>query len=133
QLDGFLKFYYRNLMQSQPNHIEIVGEKNTVAGIIRPVAMDYTVPYTIGRGYSSLPPRRDMAVRFWRSGKEKLLLVVLADQDPEGEDIGRSFAQSMRDDFGITNIVPIKVALTAEQVESLHLPPNLHFLKKPIS
>ena len=68
-----------------------------------------------------------------KSGKEKLLLVVLADQDPEGEDIGRSFAQSMRDDFGITNIVPIKVALTAEQVESLHLPPNLHFLKKPIS
>ena len=57
-----------------------------------------------------------MAVRFKRSGKEKLILLVLSDFDPEGEDIGRSFAQSMRDDFGITNIVPIKLALTAEQV-----------------
>jgi hypothetical protein len=125
ELDGFLKGYYRDLMQSQPNHIEIIGEKNTVEGTIRPVAMEYTIPYTIGRGYSSLPPRHDMAVRFRRSGKEKLILLVLSDFDPEGEDIGRSFAQSMRDDFGITDIVPIKVALTGEQVQALGLPPNL--------
>jgi hypothetical protein len=125
QLDGFLKNYYRNLMQSQPNHIEIIGEKNTIAGIIRPVAREYTIPYTIGRGYSSLPPRHDMAVRFRKSGKEKLIALVLADHDPEGEDIGRSFAQSMRDDFGITDIVPMKVALTGEQVQHLNLPPNL--------
>src|SRR5207249_2372016 len=30
QLDDFLKGYYRDLQVSQPNHIEIVGEKNTV-------------------------------------------------------------------------------------------------------
>jgi ParB-like chromosome segregation protein Spo0J len=125
QLDNFLKGYYRNLMQSQPNHIEIIGEKNTIAGVIRPVAMDYTIPYTIGRGYSSLPPRHEMAMRFESSGKEKLILLVLSDFDPEGEDIGRSFAQSMRDDFHIENIVPVKVALTGEQVEDLDLPPNL--------
>jgi ParB-like chromosome segregation protein Spo0J len=125
QLDGFLKGYYRDLMQSQPNHVEIIGEKNTIAGVIRPVAMDYVIPYTIGRGYSSLPPRHDMAERFRRCGKERLILLVLSDFDPEGEDIGRSFAQSMRDDFGIDNIVPIKVALTGEQVELLNLPPNL--------
>jgi hypothetical protein len=125
QLDEFLKGYYRDLLQSQPNHIEIIGEKNTIAGVIRPVAMDYTIPYTIGRGYSSLPPRHDMATRFELSGKEKLILLVLSDFDPEGEDIGRSFAQSMRDDFDIENIVPIKVALTKEQVEELRLPPNL--------
>jgi hypothetical protein len=130
QFDGFLKGFYRDLLQSQPNHIEIIGEKNTVGGIIRPVAMDYVIPYTIGRGYSSLPPRHDMALRFKRSGKEKLILLVLCDFDPEGEDIGRSFAQSMRDDFGIGNIVPIKVALTGEQVEKLNLPPNLTAKKK---
>jgi hypothetical protein len=125
QLNEFLKGYYRNLMQSQPNHIEIIGEKNTIAGAIQPVAMEYTIPYTIGRGYSSLPPRHDMAVRFRRSGKEKLILLVLSDFDPEGEDIGRAFAQSMRDDFGITNIVPIKVALTGLQVDELNLPPMM--------
>jgi hypothetical protein len=40
ELDSFLKGYYRDLMQSQPNHIEIIGEKNTIRGIIRPVAME---------------------------------------------------------------------------------------------
>ena len=55
--------------------------------VVRRVAMDYTIPFTIGRGYCSLPPRRDMAARFRRSGKDKLLLLVLSDFDPEGNDI----------------------------------------------
>src|SRR5947209_4478392 len=42
----------------------------------------------------------------------------------------RSFAQSMRDDFGVENIVPIKVALTGEQVQQLRLPPNLTAKKR---
>src|SRR5579871_1789829 len=108
-------------MQSQPNHVEIVGEKNTIEGVIRPIAMDYTIPYTIGRGYSSLPPRYAMAQRFKQSGKEQLVLLVLSDFDPEGEDIAESFARSMRDDFGIKRIVPIKVALTSEQVQEMPL------------
>lgn len=36
-----------------------------------------------------------------------------------------SFARSMRDDFFVENIHAIKVALTAEQVERYHLPPNM--------
>ena len=51
QFDGFVKSYWRDLLQSQPNHFEIVGEKNTVESIIRPVAMEYCIPLTIGRGY----------------------------------------------------------------------------------
>jgi hypothetical protein len=41
EMADFLKGYRRDLQQSQPNHIEIVGEKNTVEGSIRPVAMKY--------------------------------------------------------------------------------------------
>jgi hypothetical protein len=125
QLKDFLDGYYRDLQQSQPNQIEIVGEKNTVESIIRPLALEYCVPMTIGRGYSSLPPRYDMACRFQRSGKEKLVLLFLSDFDPEGEDIPHSFARSMRDDFGIENILPIKVGLTADQVDELNLPPQM--------
>jgi hypothetical protein len=123
EIDQFLKGYYRNLMQSQPHHVEIIGEKNTLEGVVRPVAARYCIPYTIGRGYSSLPPRRDMAERFEKSGKDRLVLFVLSDFDPEGEDIAETFARSMRDDFGIEGIFPIKVALTAEQVEDMELPP----------
>ena len=124
ELEKFLTGYWRDLQATQPFHLEILGEKNTVASIIRPVAMDYTIPFTLGRGYSSLPPRYDMAQRFLRSGKDRLLLLVMADHDPEGDDIGRSFARSMRDDFKIPEIEFIKVALTAAQVDELHLPPG---------
>ncbi len=124
ELDNFLKGYCRDLQAPQPCHLEILGEKNTVAGIIRPVAGDYSIPFTLGRGYSSLPPRYDMAQRFHRTGKDRLVLLVLSDFDPEGEDIAHSFARSMRDDFGISNIDFIKVALTANQVDELQLLPG---------
>lgn len=125
EVDGFCKNYWRDLMQSQPNHIEIVGEKNTIASIIRPVAAEYCIPVTIGRGFCSLRPRYDIAERFDKSGKDRLLLLILSDHDPDGEEIAHSFARSLRDDFHIRNIEPVKVALTADQVEDLDLPPML--------
>jgi hypothetical protein len=125
QVNTFLKGYCRDLMQSQPNHIEVIGEKNTVAPILTQVVMKYCIPLTTGRGYCSLPPRYEMAQRFRKSGKEKLILLLVSDFDPDGEEIGHSFARSMRDDFGIENVQPIKVALTAEQVERLKLPPMM--------
>jgi hypothetical protein len=121
--NDFLKGYWRDLQQSQPNHIEIIGEKNTIGGIVEPVAKQFTIPLTIGRGYCSLPPRYEMAQRFRKSGKQKLVILALSDFDPEGEDIAHSFARSMRDDFAIENIHAIKVALTAEQVQEMKLPP----------
>jgi hypothetical protein len=125
ELDQFLKGYYRNLQQSQPNHIEIVGEKNTVQSVIERVASDYCIPVTIGRGFCSLEPRYHLAQRFRASGKEKLILLILSDFDPDGEEIAHSFARSLRDDFDIQNIEPVKVAITGEQVEQLQLPPML--------
>jgi hypothetical protein len=124
EVDGFLKGYWRDLMQGQPNHIEVVGEKMTVEGVVRPVAADFCIPYTIGRGYSSLPPRKAMFDRYQRSGKAKLIILFLSDHDPEGDDIPTSFGRSMRDDFGVENIHTVKVGLTHGQVAALGLPPN---------
>jgi hypothetical protein len=64
ELDIFLKGYWRDLMQSQPNHVEILAEKNTIAPILRPIAEEYCIPMTTGRGYCSLPPRFEIAKRF---------------------------------------------------------------------
>jgi hypothetical protein len=84
--------------------------------------MEYCIPLTTGRGYCSLPPRYEMAQRFKRSGKSKLVLLMVSDFDPDGEEIAHSFARSMRDDFGIGDIHPIKVALNVEQVKEFQLP-----------
>jgi hypothetical protein len=129
QLDGFLTGYWRDLMQSQPNHIEIVGEKSTVGGSIRSVAAEFTIPYTLGRGYCSLDPRHKMARRFRASGKSNLIVLILADFDPEGEDIANSFARSMRDDFDIKSIHAKKVCLTHEQVLERKLPKTFDIKK----
>jgi hypothetical protein len=125
QLKGFLGGYARDLLQSQPNQIEIIGEKNTIANIVEPVAAEYGVPLTIGRGYCSLPPRKAMAERFLESGKDKLILLALSDFDSEGEDIAECYSRSMRDDFGIEDIVPYKVLLTHDQVRAWRLPPQM--------
>ena len=123
ECDQFLTAYWRDLLQSQPNWIELLVEKNTVASQLRRVAGEYTLPMTSGRGYSSLPPRKDMVDRFDASGRENLIVIVVSDFDSEGEDIPSSFGISLRDDFGVSaeNLQVVKAALTAEQVQTLDL------------
>ena len=50
-----------------------------------------------------------------------MIVLILTDFDPDGEEIAQSFARSMRDDFNV-NIHPIKDAVTAEQIVDLKLP-----------
>ncbi len=124
EVEDFLMRYSRNLMQGQADHIEIMLEKNALRSIIEKVARDYCIPVTTGRGFSSLSPRYDMAVRFKQSGKARLVLLMLTDFDPDGEMIAASFARSMRDDFEIEPYA-VKVALTSEDVEENNLPSDL--------
>ena len=119
ELSGLLKGYRRNLQQSQPLHLEIIAEKLTVQNIIKPVCGRYNVPYTIGRGYGSLPARRKIVQRFKDSGKERLYLVVLGDLDPEGVSIGECLLQSIRQDFGVYNAQAVRSGLCPEQVNKL--------------
>ncbi|MCX7424651.1 MAG: ParB N-terminal domain-containing protein [Planctomycetia bacterium] len=72
---------------------------------------------------SSLPPRKGMVDRFRESGREKLILIVDSDFDPEGQDIPNSFGLSLRDDFDIEpdRLVIIKAALTYQQTQQLDL------------
>jgi hypothetical protein len=125
QQQNYLNDFARDLLQSQPNHIEIVGEKNTIEPIIRSVSAKYTIPMTIGRGYCSQSPRDGIAERFKKSGKEKLVLLILTDFDPDGEEIAQAFARSMRDEQHVKSIHPIKVALNGDQVKQFNLPVGL--------
>jgi len=127
ELDGFAKRYWRDLLQSQANHIEIVAEKLTVKTIVERVGMHYTVPMQIGRGFSDAGLRHNLAERFTKSGREKLVVILVGDLDPDGEGICESFQRSMRDDFGIVErrIVAIKAALRRDQVKAFRLPPSM--------
>ncbi len=122
---NFLTGYSRNLMQGQPHHIEIMLEKNALRSVIETVAREFCIPVTTGRGFSSLSPRYDLFQRFKDSGKTKLVMLMLTDFDPDGEEIAASFARSLRNDFGMTDILAVKVALTAEDVKAYDLPSDM--------
>ena len=116
--------YYRDLLQSQDFYLEIVVEKLTAETFVSRAAAEFTATYSVTRGYPSIDARHEIAVRFRRSGKSHMKLLVVSDYDPEGEDIARSIVASMRHEFGIADITAYKVALTAEQVRKYSLPPN---------
>jgi hypothetical protein len=122
QMKDLLNGYWRDLMQSQPNHIEIVVEKNTLKTIVEPVALEFCIPLTIGRGQCSTRPLYDIAERYKRCGKEKLIILAVSDLDPDGDAIAHSLGQRLRDDFNIQTVEVIKCALTMEQVNDLDLP-----------
>jgi hypothetical protein len=125
QFKDFLKGYWRNRQQSQPNHVEIVAEKLTVQTILEAVAEEFTIPLTITRGMSSLPPKKDIQRRFWWSRKRKLILLVVSDLDPAGDAIAEDLVKSFRRDFSIYKIEAYKVALTIDQVQEFGLEPSM--------
>lgn len=124
-LEDFLDNYWRDLMQSQPDYFEILIEKNTLLNVIKPAAMKYTMTLTSGRGQCCKPKLHQMAERFHKSGKRKFVLFTISDFDPTGDAISNANAKSLRDDFGVVAIEPIRVALRLDQVEKFKLPHSL--------
>lgn len=125
QFHCFLRGYRRDLLQSQVDHIELIVEKLTVQNIVLPVAQKYCVPTTIGRGYCSIGPRREIVERYRRSGKRKLILLIVSDFDPDGDEIAESFVRSIRDDFGVVEIEASKILLRSDQATDWELPANM--------
>jgi hypothetical protein len=111
--------YRRDLLQSQPNWIEVFCEKNTLTEVISPICNDFTLPLTIGVGCCSGEPRAQLAQRFLTSGRPYLVLLILSDHDPAGAVIAQNFARSMQM-FGIneSRVRAFKVAITPEQIRN---------------
>ena len=127
QFKNFLKGYWRDRLQSQPYHIEIVAEKLTVQTILAEVAREFTMPLSISRGMNTLAPKKSICDRYLRSQKQGLKLLVVTDLDPAGETIAEDLVKSFRRDFELHNIEveAFKVALTIDQVEHFRLQPSM--------
>ena len=54
-----------------------------------------------------------------------MTVLIVSDFDPDGEQIAQSLVYSLRRDFAIKGINPIKVALTKEQTQTFDLPPGM--------
>jgi hypothetical protein len=114
--------YWRDRQQSQPNHVELLCEKNTVYHMALSVTRPYQITTSSGRGFSSIDPYHEIFERYQLSGKERLILIVLADYDPEGELIPHVAGRTLRDDFGVHDLEIIKAGVTRHQIEDYDLP-----------
>jgi hypothetical protein len=124
ETNGMFKNYWADIHREQPFHVELLLEKNTLFSLIKSkVAVPLRLPLTCLRGYGSYPAARDVAARFKRSGKEKLIAVYISDLDPEGINMPASWKKYLRHDFGVDATV-IRAAVTPEQVDKYNLPPD---------
>ena len=123
-LDGIFANYFSDVHADQLNHVEILVEKNTIFPLLlKHVAHRLRVPITSLRGYGGFPAARDVAGRFRKSGKEKLVVIYVSDLDPEGLDMPASWKKYLLHDFSVDATV-YRAAVTPEQVQKYHLPPD---------
>lgn len=132
QVSGFLCGYHRDRQQDQPRHLEVLGEKNTLLQILKPICREYYVPLSLGRGYGSIPTWRNMKQRFVASGKKAMTLIVASDYDPEGFDLADDAIRSLRDLFGIP-VDYTRIGVNAEQIEELELESDFNPAKETSS
>jgi hypothetical protein len=118
EMENLFCGYWRDLLQSQPNHVECFVEKNTAYNQILPVIKKYQIPTTSGRGFNSIDPWHDLYERFLESGKDRLILITMTDWDPEGQRIpivgGRTLAELGLEECEF-DIIP--AAVTREQID----------------
>jgi hypothetical protein len=129
EIEDLFARYWRDLLQTQPNHVEVVCEKNTIYHIALRVTERYQIPTSSGRGFNSIDAWYDLFQRYWGSGKERLIVIVLSDFDPEGEMIPQVGGRTLRDDFDVEDVTIIKAGVTQEQIDKYQLPP-MNFAKE---
>lgn len=75
--------YRRDYWQDQPNWVEVLSEKGTVRGVLRPVLDHFGVPFRVMHGFGSATAVNDLAAETQRADKPLTILYV-GDWDPSG-------------------------------------------------
>ena len=125
------KDYTRRIWESQPQKVVVCLEKDALAEFVRSITTRYRVPLIITRGYSSFTTLwEDIILEEFDSSK-RLVILILSDLDPSGEDIVRDIEDRTQHYVGISWLAKAgeeakairikKVALTEEQVKEYNL------------
>jgi hypothetical protein len=125
-------WYNEDLWASQPRHIEIWVEKDSLAGMFDAVHRDYRVPIYPHRGGDSTSNMRAAGVRLAQKvelGSEPLIL-HFTDHDPTGLDMRRDAEERL--EFYARQPIEVRVlGLTKNQVAQYQPPPNFAKEKDP--
>lgn len=110
---------------TQGCHVEVMIEKDAVAGVLEQLCKDLDVRLIPNRGYASQSMMWAHGYRLYRAGANKTVyLFYLGDHDPSGLDMDRDICERLAMFSYHTRIHFQRLALTREQIDELHLPPN---------
>ena len=120
ETEYFMCGFRMNMQLNQPDHIEVLAEKKTIGRIIEPVCDKFQVAYTLGAGYGNPSVWSKMANRYQQSGKDRMILVIVSDYDPEGFDLANDAVKALRTHFGV-NVQYKRAAVNRSQIDELKL------------
>ncbi len=125
--DGLAEFaesaqgwYRRDVWATQPGYLEVWLEKDALSGVFENVLEPFGVTLNVGRGYDGWSSLHEAAGRYGKGDTTTVL--YFGDLDPSGEDMVRSLRARLRELGSAPEL--IKCALTPEDVERYHLPPD---------
>lgn len=109
----------------QPNHVEVMVEKQALEGVLIPVCRSLGIRFTANKGYSSSSTMYEAGQRlaeYVAQGKNAFIL-YLGDHDPSGIDMTRDVDDRLclfsREDIEVD-----RLALNLDQIEVLKPPKN---------
>jgi hypothetical protein len=130
EIESFLTGYTRDRMEGQPNHVELIVEKNTLLNIVSDIGATFHIPVTALRGYGGPSLWNEIEGRWSdkvdnHSGpnKPKCILIIVSDHDPEGLNLADDAVRSLKDRHGV-EVIATRPAVTLEQVRKYKLPSN---------
>jgi hypothetical protein len=131
EVSGFLheQGFKRNRQEGQPNHVELIVEKNTLLNILTDVAADFHIPITAMRGYGGPSLWHEIEERWLERddmvgpNDPKCILIIVSDHDPEGLNLADDAVRSLRDNHEV-DVIATRPAVTLEQVKKYNLASN---------
>ena len=92
--DDVRRCYRKDFWASMPHHVEVLVEKDAIAGTIQPTTHAYDVSLRVLRGYSSLSFAGEIA-ELWAQIEKPIFAYYLGDFDPSGFDLERDLREKL--------------------------------------
>jgi hypothetical protein len=114
--------YRKSFWPHMPDYIEVIVEKDTVAGKVAPVTREYDVALHPLRGYSSTSFAWGI-VKGWERISKPITIYYIGDHDPSGRDLEREIQQKIKRISKGREFTWKRLAVNPEQFDEFNIIP----------
>lgn len=121
-MEGFLRGYARDLLQTQDKYLEVWIEKDALSGIFTRVTRRYTVPVVVDRGFASVSFLHEFVERIEQHPNQTPVMLYFGDFDPSGIEMLGAMKTTLEEELKVDRIIFKRIALTKEDIFTYGLP-----------